>query len=260
MHQTHRRTCTETSSNPVPLPMSSPWTMREEMLPEGGKSPQSLMNLSAAFNWCPSRGPLVPGSWWNKKTWFHQVIAHTSMNPNPHAQRSQGFSVNGAAVTRLHDAHVVTPRCQSQDPAYETPEIQLKGASGSGSGSGPQLQCSEAQVGPAPCGLTPCGSSRNSRAVPSHQPGQAPLRRLPAAGPGSDGSTWGCEARLYRARGHPTRARSTWGGTACPTLPAKREGGRQALRAGGMCVGKNNGYLPRGVIRPSSFRLMVYAT
>lgn len=104
MSQMHRRTCTETSSNPVPLPVSSPWTMHEEMLPEDGKSPQSRMNLSAGFNWCPSRGPLVPGSWWNKKTWFHHVIAHPSTNPNPHAQRSQGFSVNGAAVTRLHDA------------------------------------------------------------------------------------------------------------------------------------------------------------
>lgn len=46
--------------------LASLWMMREEMIPEGRSIPQSLINLSAGLNRYPSRGPLVPGSWWGK--------------------------------------------------------------------------------------------------------------------------------------------------------------------------------------------------
>lgn len=42
-------------------------------------------------------------------------------------------------------------------------------------GQAHSYRCGEAQGGPAPWGLTPHGSPRNSRAVPSHQPSQVSL-------------------------------------------------------------------------------------
>lgn len=63
----------------------------------------------------------------------------------------------------------------------------------------------------------------------SHQPGQAAPRRLLAVGPGSDGSTWGCDTVLPLLSTWTPHQSSDVVGTARPTLPAEREGGRRAL-------------------------------